>query len=75
MKFLSYIFVIIFLSNCSLNKNSNFWTEESINKSTLNNHLKKILDKSDNIMKMSFNEYEIFVNDYIKKSNYPVISK
>ena len=75
MKFLSYIFVIIFLSNCSLNKNSNFWTEESINKSTLNNHLKKILDKSDNIMKMSFNEYEIFVNDYIKKSNYPDISK
>ena len=75
MKFLSYIFVIIFLSNCSLNKNSNFWTEESINKSTLNNHLKKILDKSDNIMKMSFNEYEIFVNDYIKKSNYPNISK
>ena len=75
MKFLSYMFVIIFLSNCSLNKNSKFWTEESINKSTLNNHLKKILDKSDNIMKMSFNEYEIFVNDYIKKSNYPDISK
>ena len=60
MKFLSYIFIIIFLSNCSLYRNSKFWTEESINKSTFNNHLKKILDKSNNKIKMSFNEYEIF---------------
>ena len=75
MKFLLFILIILFLNNCSLNKNSKFWTEDNINKLTFENNLKKILDKSNNIMKMSFNEYKIYIDDYNKKSNYPDISK
>ena len=75
MKFLLFILIILILNNCSLNKNSKFWTEDNINKLTFENNLKKILDKSNNIMKMSFNEYKIYIDDYNKKSNYPDISK
>ena len=75
MKFLLFILIILVLNNCSLNKNSKFWTEDNINKLTFENNLKKILDKSNNIMKMSFNEYKIYIDDYNKKSNYPDISK
>ena len=37
--------------------------------------INEILKKSDDITKMTLEEYEIYIDDYTKKSKYPDISK
>ena len=72
-------FIIIFfsltLANCSLNKDSQYWTENSIESKTNPKKLNEILKKSDDITSMTIEEYEIYIDDYTKKSKYPVINK
>ena len=72
-------FIIIFssliLANCSLNKDSQYWTENSIVSKTNQKKLNEILKKSDDIRSMTLEEYEIYIDDYTKKSKYPDISK
>ena len=72
-------FIIIFssliLANCSLNKDSQYWTENSIKSKTNQKQLNEILKKSDDITSMTLEEYEIYIDDYTKKSKYPDISK
>ena len=72
-------FIIIFFSltlvNCSLNKDSQYWTENSIESKTNQKKLNEILKKSDDITSMTLEEYEIYIDDYTKKSKYPDISK
>ena len=72
-------FIIIFFSftlvNCSLNKDSQYWTENSIESKTNQKKLNDILKKSDDIISMTIEEYEIYIDDYTKKSKYPDISK
>ena len=75
MKYISFFLFLVFLSNCSLDRDSSFWTKDGKKKVKIENELNKILKKSDNPMNMTFNEFEIFVNDYNKKSNYPDINK
>ena len=70
---LSLTFLI--LNNCSLNNNSEFWTEKTIKKNDENNKLLLILNKSNDVKSMSFDEYKIYVEDYLKSSNYPDINK
>lgn len=72
-----FVFFVSFylLSSCSLNKNSNFWTEESIKKNKFKNKLETILSKSNDLISLSFEEYKIFINEYSKKSKYPDINK
>ena len=57
------IFIIIFSSlilvNCSLNKDSQFWTENSIESKTNQKKLNEILKKSDDITSMTLEEYEL----------------
>ncbi len=48
------------LSNCSYNQNS---------KSQSKN------EKSENLMSLSFSEYKIFIDHYVKKSKYPDINQ
>ena len=43
MKLLSYIVILIVISGCSLNKDSAYWTEDSIKKKADNIKLIKIL--------------------------------
>ncbi len=73
------IFIIIFfsfiLANCSLNKDSQYWTENSIEKKNNQKKLNEILKKADDITSMTLEEYEIYIDDYIKKSKYPDINK
>ena len=69
------IFLSIILSNCSLNKDSQYWTENSIESKTNQKKFKEILKKADDITSMTFEEYEIYIDDYTKKSKYPDISK
>ena len=72
-------FIIIFfsltLTNCSLNKDSQYWTENSIESKSNQKKLNKILKKSDDIISMTIEEYEIYIDDYTKKSKYPDLSK
>ena len=74
MKYLLIIF-LLFLSNCSLNKDSQYWTENNVESKTNQKKLNEILKKSDDITSMTLEEYEIYIDDYTKKSKYPDISK
>ena len=73
-KFIIILYSLI-LANCSLNKDSQYWTENSIESKTNQKKLNQILKKSDDITSMTFKEYEIYIDDYTKKSKYPDISK
>ena len=74
MKYLLIIF-LIFLSNCSFNKDSKYWTEHPAENKKNQKKITEILKKSDDITKMTLEEYEIYIDDYTKKSKYPDISK
>ncbi len=69
------IFFSLILSNCSLNKDSQYWTENSVESKTSQKKLNEILKKSHDITSMTLEEYEIYIDDYTKKSKYPDISK
>ena len=72
--FLIIVFSLI-LANCSLNKDSEYWTENSIESKSNKKKLNEILKKADDITSMTVEEYEIYIDDYTKKSKYPDISK
>tara|TARA_B100000287_G_C20432064_1_gene701945 strand:- start:92 stop:319 length:228 start_codon:yes stop_codon:yes gene_type:complete len=75
MKKLYLFLYLIFLTNCSFNENSKFWTEDVIVKKEYEILLNKILDKSNDLMSLTFNEYKIYIDEYNKKSKYPDINK
>ena len=75
MRLLLSLFLLLFLNNCSLNKDSKYWTEDSSKKKDKKKTLSKILKKSKDITSMTLEEYKIYIEDYTKKSNYPDISK
>ena len=74
MRILVYFGLTIVISNCSLNQDSKYWTEDSIKKKVDNQKLLKIIEKSNDIRLMSVDEYKIYINDYIKKSKFPDIN-
>ena len=74
MRILVYFCLAIVISNCSLNQDSKYWTEDSIKKKADNQKLIKIIEKSNDIRLMSVDEYKIYVDDYIKKSKFPDIN-
>ena len=75
MKKFIIIFFSLILTNCSLNKDSQYWTENSIENKTNQKKLDKILKKSNDITSMTLEEYKIYIDEYTKKSKYPDISK
>ncbi len=75
MKNLIFILFFFILNNCSLNKDSKFWTENSMKKKVSIDELEKIMKKSNDLLSLSFNEYRIFINEFNKKSKFPDISK
>ena len=75
MKNLLIVIIFVLFSNCSLNKDSQYWTENSIDKQDDHKKLNKILKKANDITTMTLKEYEIYIDDYTKKSNYPDINK
>jgi len=72
-----YFFLIpfILLLNCSLNSDSKYWTENSIEDSRNQEIIEKIKLKADDITSMTMEEYEIYLEEYTKNSNYPDINK
>jgi hypothetical protein len=75
MKLVFIFFIFFFLNNCSLNKDSKYWTEDMVKKSEGKKKLSKVLKKSDDIMNMTYDEYKIYIDDYTKKSKYPDINQ
>ena len=75
MRVILSLFLLIFLNNCSLNKDSQYWTADTIKKEEEQEKLSEILKKSKDTMSMTLEEYKIYIEDYTKKSNYPDISK
>ena len=75
MKLIFIFFIILILNNCSLNKDSQYWTEDVVKKSKDQKKLSEVLKKSEDITTMTYEEYKIYIDDYTKKSNYPDISK
>ena len=75
MRLIFYLFLLLFINNCSLNKDSQYWTKDSIMNKDEQKKLSKILKKSKDITTMTLEEYKIYIEDYTKRSNYPDISK
>ena len=70
MKILIFFLFYLMITNCSLDKNSKYWTEESMHKKNDSKKLIKIIKKSNDIRLMTVDEYKIYMDDYIKKSKY-----
>ena len=75
MKFCIVYFLFFLLNNCSLNKDSKYWTEDVVKRKYDQKELSKIFKKSNDITAMSQDEYKIYIDDYTKKSKYPDINK
>jgi len=75
MKLVFIFFIILFLTNCSLNKDSKYWTENVVKKSEDQKKLSEVLKKSEDITNMTYDEYKIYIDDYTKKSKYPDINQ
>ena len=75
MKLIFFFFIILILNNCSLNNDSKYWTEDVVKKSEEQKKLSDVLKKSKDITNMTIQEYEIYLDDYTKKSKYPDINQ
>ena len=75
MKKILIFILVLFNSNCSLNNDSKFWSEDNIKRINKEKKLLEIKKKTDDITKMTISEYKIYIDDYTKKSKYPDINK
>ena len=75
MKLIFILTLLLLLNNCSLNHDSKYWTEDVEKRKETKKKLSKILKKIDDITTMTLEEYEIYIDDYTKKSKYPNISQ
>jgi hypothetical protein len=73
MKYFLLPFILI-LTSCSLDKNSTYWYENPINKSVVDKKLSKILKKTVDLKKMTFDEFNLFLKGYSDKADYPDIN-
>ena len=74
MKYL-FLSLILFLTSCSLNKDSVYWNEDLIKKPADDKKLSKILKKTDDFKSMTFDEFNLFLKDYSNNAEYPDINK
>ena len=74
---MKYIFLslILFLTSCSLSKDSAYWNKNPIKKSIEDRNLSKILKKTDDYKSMTFDEFNLFLKDYSNKVEYPNINR
>ena len=74
MKYL-FISLIIFLTSCSLSKDSAYWNEDPKNKLAEDKKLSKILKKIGDYKSMTFDEFNLFLKDYSNNAKYPDINQ
>ena len=75
MKNIIFLILSIFIASCSLNNDSKYWSEDNNKRVEKEKELIEIKKKSSDITSMTLNEYELYIDDYTKKSKYPDISK
>jgi hypothetical protein len=75
MKLTLILIIFLLLNNCSLNKDSKYLTEDVEKRDENQKQLSEVLKKSEDITTMTLQEYEIYIDDYTKKSKYPDISQ
>ena len=63
------------LNSCSLSKDSAYWNEGPIKKSTEDKKISKILKKTADYKSMTFDEFNLFLKDYSNKADYPDINE
>ena len=59
MKIVFIFFIFLSLNNCSLNKDSKYSKDEDASKNKDQKKLSQILKKSDDIIKMTYDDYKI----------------
>ena len=75
MKYL-FLSLVLFLTSCSLNKDSHYWNEDPMKKSVEEKKPSKILKKTGGDYKtMTFDEFNLFLKDYSNKAEYPDINQ
>ena len=74
MKYL-FLSLILFLTSCSLSKDSAYWNEDPMKKSVENKKLSKILKKTVDYKSMTFDEFNLFLKDYSNNAEYTDINK
>ena len=74
MKYL-FLPLILFLTACSLNKDSAYWNEDPIKKSTDDKKRSKIGKKTCDYKSMTFDEFSRFLKDYSYNAEYPDINQ
>ena len=74
MKYL-FLSLILFLTSCSLNKDSAYSNDDPIKKSAEDKKLSKILKKTGDYKSMTFDEFNLFLKDYSNNAEYPDINK
>ena len=73
MKYL-FLSLVLFLTSCSLNKDSAYWNEDPIKKSADDKKLSMILEKTGDYKSMTFDEFNLFLKDYSINAEYPDIN-
>ena len=66
MKYLLIIFFLLFLTNCSLNKDSQYWTEHPAENKKNQKKINEILKKSEDITKMTLEEWRVLSRCYLQ---------
>ncbi len=74
MKKIVFIIFGLTLSSCSFNIDSVYWHEKNNKKSDKSIKLVEVMKKSNDIRLMSFDEYQVYINNYAKRSEFPDIN-
>ena len=74
MKFI-FLPLVLFLTSCSLNKDSAYWNEVPIKRSAEDKKLSNILEKTGDYKSMTFSEFNLFLKDYSNNAEYPDINQ
>ena len=69
------VLLFLFLLSCSLDKDSAYWNKDSIKKNIEKEKYTKMLEKNGDFKLMSFDEFDLFLKEYSKNSDYPDINK
>ena len=74
MKYL-FLSLILFLTSCSLSKDSAYLNKDLIKKSPEDKKLSKILKKTGDYKSMTYDEFNLFLKNYSDNSEYPDINQ
>jgi hypothetical protein len=71
---MKYFLLLLILTSCSLNNNSNYRNEGDKKKTVNENKISEFSKKDNDFKSMTFDEFDIFLKVYSNKSGYPDIN-